>query len=340
MRIRSFLMVMALTVVLAVAAIYSVAKTDKTDAERVSGEKMFPDLQKGLADLAWMRLSHGSDKIDFAAIGGKWAVVDKGNYPAAPAKVRRLLLGLADLTLLEAKTQRPELFARLNLDDPATGKGTSVQLQDRLGVPVVDLIVGKARRDRLGGAYDAVYVRKPGENRTWLARGSIDVSGTSIHWLDRRIIDIPPSRIASVTISDGDIAPLVLKRANPSADFAVVNPPPDTQLKSGKQLAGPAGALTALELDDVKPIADAPSPDAGGQTATFETFDGLTIAARLTVRDNVYWTTLTVTGTGGAESEAKSLAVSLGHWAFALPADRVGLMRTKLSDLVLPAKGS
>jgi hypothetical protein len=166
------------------------------------------------------------------------------------------------------------------------------------------------------------------------------VSGNNIHWLDRRIIDIPPSRIASVTTSNGDATPLILKRASPNTDFAVVDPPPDTQLKSGKQLAGPAGALTALELDDVKPIADAPPPAAGGETAIFETFDGLTIAARLIARDNVYWTTLTITGTGTAESEAKSLAASLGRWAFALPADRAGLMRTRLSDLVLPAKGS
>jgi hypothetical protein len=337
---RSFIAILLLTVTLAGSAIYSLARTDKTDPERASGERMFPDLQKKLADLAWMRLSHGSDKIDFTAIGGKWSVVEKGNYPAAPAKIRRLLLGLADLTLLEAKTQRPELFARLELDDPATGKGTLVQLQDRLGVPAVNLIVGKSRRDRLAGAYDAVYVRRPGENKTWLARGSVDVSGSAVHWLDRRIIDIPPSRIASVTTIDGDAPPLVLKRSSPSADFAVVDPPPDTPLKSGKQLAGPAGALTALELDDVKPIADAPSPVAGGQSATFETFDGLTIAVQLTPRDNVYWTTLTITGTGSAESEAKSLAANIGRWAFALPADRAALMRTRLSDLVLPAKGS
>ena len=58
-----------------------------------------------------------------------WAVVEKGNYPAAQGKMRQLLLGLADLTLVEPKTERPELFARLDLDDPANGKATDLKLQ-------------------------------------------------------------------------------------------------------------------------------------------------------------------------------------------------------------------
>ena len=89
-------------------------------------------------------------KANFAQIGGHWVVVEKGNYPADEARMRRLLLGLADLTLVEPKTERPELFARLDLDDPSNGKSTLVALQDRTGKTVAELIVGKTRPDRLG----------------------------------------------------------------------------------------------------------------------------------------------------------------------------------------------
>jgi hypothetical protein len=341
MRNRSFAALLLLTVLFVAGAIYSVANTSKTEPVRVSGERMFPDLAQSLNDLAWMRLSRGSDKIEFAAIGGKWAVVEKGNYPAAPTKVRRLLLGLSDLTLLEAKTQKPELFSRLELEEPGTGsKSTLVQLQNRLGVSIVSLIVGKTRRDRIGSGNDTVYVRKPGENQTWLGRGSIDVSGSAVSWLDRRIIDIPAARVASMTFTDGDQPPLVLKRDQANSEFAVADPPPDTQFKSGKQLGEPAAALAALELDDVKPATDMPVPDGGGPAATFVTFDGLTVTLRLSLNGNVTWAALTVTGTGGAEPEAKAISASLGRWSFVLPTDRAKLLRTKLSDLTQPAKGS
>src|SRR4029077_9096715 len=105
---------------------------------------------------------------------------------------------LADLTLIEPKTERPELFARLDLDDPANGKSTEIRLNDAPAETIAEWIVGRRRTDRLGTGNDAVYVRKPGADRAWLARGSVDVSGEPVDWLDRRILDIPAARIASV----------------------------------------------------------------------------------------------------------------------------------------------
>ena len=68
------------------------------------GQRALPDLAARLGDLAWMRLAQGANKTDFTAIGGRWVLIEKGNYPANAGKVRRLLLGLADLTLVEPKT--------------------------------------------------------------------------------------------------------------------------------------------------------------------------------------------------------------------------------------------
>ncbi len=43
--------------------------------------------------------------------------------------------------------------------------------------------------------------------------------------------------------------------------FAVADLPEGTQLKADAALAEPAGALAALDLDDVKPAADMAMPD-------------------------------------------------------------------------------
>ena len=91
-----------------------------------------------------------------------------------------MLLGLADLTLVEPKTERPELFPRLDLDDPSNGKSTLTSGQDRTGGTVAELIVGKRRSDRLGGGNDGVYLRKPGETAPgWRAARSMSAARSS-----------------------------------------------------------------------------------------------------------------------------------------------------------------
>src|SRR5436305_9798914 len=339
MRQRSFLVLLAATVIVAAAAIVVLAAGDRTASPAPSGERALPGLAAKLGDLAWVGLSRGPTKIDFAAVNGSWAVVEKGNYPAAQGKMRQLLLGLADLTLVEPKTERPELFVRLDLDDPANGKATDLKLNDRIGQTVAELIVGKRRADRLGTGNDAAYVRKPGIERAWLARGSLEVGGEIIDWLDRRILDIPAARIASVTLTASDGATLTLSRAQPAERFAVADPLPDTKFKPAA-LAEPAGALAALDLADVKPAADQPMPDSGVATASFATFDGLKLDLRLVSRENGDWIAIAASGQDPAEVEAKAINAKVGGWSYAVTPDRAKLLRTRLADLVEPPKGS
>lgn len=344
MQKRNFRWLLGATTLIVAAAIFTLAKGERGVSPAAPGAHAFPDLASRLGDLAWVRLTHGSAKADFAAIGGRWMVVEKGNYPAAPDKMRRLLLGLADLSLIEPKTERPELFARLDLDDPGNGKSTLVALQDRAGKTIAELVVGKMRRDRLGGGNDGVYVRKPGDNRAWLARGSLDLAGgppgAIVGWLDRRVIDIPPSRIAGVTLTGDDGTALVLKRDAPDGKFAVADAPPDAKFKKDAALAEPAAALASLDLDDVKPAADLPAPQKGVATAVFTTFDGLTLTLRLFAHDNADWASIEAAGSGGAEPDSQAINTRLAQWSYALPAGRAKLLRTRLADLIEPAKGS
>jgi hypothetical protein len=339
MQQRSFLFLLGATVIVVIAAVVTLAAADRAASSVAAGERALPGLAAKLGELAWVRRSHGATKIDFAAIGGRWAVVEKGNYPAAPGKLRQLLLGLADLTLIEPKTERPELFARLDLDDPPNGKSTDLRLNDRTGQTIAELIVGRRRTDRLGTGSDAVYVRKPGTDRAWLARGSLDVSGEVVDWLDRRILDLPAARIASVRLT-GDGSTLLLRRAQPNDRFAVADSPADAKFKGPAVLAEPAGALAALDLADVKPAAEQPVPDSGVAAASFTTFDGLTVDLRLFARDNADWLAIDASGTDAAEAEAKAINGRAAAWSYAITPDRGKLLRTRLADLVEPAKGS
>jgi uncharacterized protein DUF4340 len=340
MQKRSFLVLAAATIILVAAAAYVLVTGDRAVTPMPQAQLVFPKLASQLGDLAWMRISRGNAKTDFNLIAGRWTVVEKGNYPAAPGKVRRLLLGLAGLTLIEPKTARPELFARLDLDDPSNGKSTLVGLQDRTGKMVAELIIGKMRHDRLGGGNDGVYVRKPGEDRTWLARGSLDLPRDLVDWLDRRIVDIPAARIASVTLTAPDGGVLALRR-DPGGKFAVADPPEDKKFKDAAALAAPAGVLTGLELDDVKPATELRPPSSGVTTAEFATSDGLSLTLRLFGSGKADWVAVSAAGAGDAAlKEAAMLNGKLARWVYAIPGARAKLIRTRLGDLVERKKGS
>ena len=68
---------------------------------------------------------------------------------------------------------------------------------------LADLLVGRDRPAEVGGG---VFVRKAGENQTWLASGSYQPNRRAIQWLDRNIVNIDSRRVHRVTMqhADGD----------------------------------------------------------------------------------------------------------------------------------------
>jgi hypothetical protein len=176
--------------------------------------------------------------------------------------------------------------------------------------------------------------------QTWLARGTLDLSGDAASWLDRQIIDISEKKIAKVTLTQPDGTKLVISRSAPGAKFAVEDAPADAKFKSETTTSGPATALETLDLDDVKPAAELSVPDKDVVTASFTTFDGLTVDLHLVERDKSNWIAISATGSGSAEPEAKKIDERVSHWTYAIPAYKANLLKTKLADLVEPAKGS
>ena len=147
MQRRGFLILLGVTVILVVLAAIAATRTDRNVVRVAANERALPGFGPKLGELAWIRLTHGTTKINFAQIGGQWAEVEKGNYPANQGKIRQMLLALADLSLIEPKTERPDKFARIGLDDPSNGKSTQVTVQDRTGATIGELIVGSRKID-------------------------------------------------------------------------------------------------------------------------------------------------------------------------------------------------
>lgn len=340
MQSRSLILLASATVVLVAIAIVVLASGDRGVSRAAPGEPAFPALAAKLGDVASVTVSRDGTTMTLTRDGDSWLVAEKGNYPANAAKISQIVRAMTDLTLVEPKTQNPDLYPRLEVEDPGNGKSAVVAVKDKSGGELAQAIVGKRRYDRLGAGNDGVYLRKAGEAQSWLARGTLDPSGDPASWLDRQIIDISEKKIAKVSLTQPDGSKLIIGRTTPDAHFAVEDAPADTKFKSESTISGPAGALETLDLDDVKPTAELPVPDKDAVTASFTTFDGLTVDLRLIERDKSNWIAISATGSGPAEAEAKKIEDKVSHWTYAIPAYKANLLKTKLADLIEPPKGS
>ena len=340
MHARSLILLASATAVLVAIAIVVLASGDRGISRAAPGQSAFPALAAKLGDVASVTVSRDGTTMTLIRDGDNWLVAEKGNYPANAAKIRQIVRAMADLTLVEPKTQNPDLYPRLEVEDPGNGKSALVAVKDKSGGDLAQAIVGKRRYDRLGAGNDGVYLRKPGEAQSWLARGTLDPSGDPASWLDRQIIDISEKKIAKVTLSQADGSKLVISRPAPEEKFTVEDAPADAKFKSETTTSGPATVLETLDLDDVKPAGELPVPDKDAVTASFTTFDGLTVDMRLMERDKTDWITISAAGSGSAEADAKKIEDKVSHWTYAIPAYKANLLKTKLADLVEPAKGS
>ena len=340
MQKRGLILLAAATVALLALAVVAIATGDRGVSRAMSGERALPSLAAKLGDVGSVGLKRQALSLTFVRDGDYWLVAEKGNYPAAPGKVRRIVLAMADLLLVEPKTQQAEFYPRLDVEDPSNGKSTLVTLKDGSGASLAELIIGKRRYDRLGTGTDGVYVRKPGDTQAWLARGSLEFSDQLSSWLDRRILDIPQKRIAKATLTQPDGTKLVISRAKPEDKFMVEGAPADAKFRSDTTTGEPALALETLDLDDVKPATELTVPDKNVVTASFTTFDGLTVDVRMLDKDDTHWVALSAAGSGAAEAEAKAINDKGSRWTYAIPSYKATQLKMKLAVLLEPAKGS
>jgi Domain of unknown function (DUF4340) len=340
MQQRSLILLAAATVVLVALAVAALATGDHGVSRAGSDERVFPGLSDELGDVASVTVQRAGMNLTFRRAGDTWLVEQNGDYPAAAGKISRVVLAMADMILVEPKTRKPDLYPRLEVEDPGKGKSTLVTLRDKSGAPLAALIVGKRNYDRLGSGNDGIYVRRPGDPQSWLGRGALDFSGEPANWLDRRIVDIPENRIAKVSLTQPDGTTLILSRAAPDAKFAVAAAPANAKYKNDMALGEPAMALETLDLDYVQPAAKLPVPDKGVTAASYTTFDGLTVDLKLFQHDTRDWVVVAATGAGKAAREAKKITERVRHWVYMIPSYKAKMMETKLADLLAPAKGS
>lgn len=342
------------------------------------GELLFPQLEDKINDVARITVRSGEDSVEIVRGGeddrAPWVVADKHGYPAKSETVKKTLVVTADLAALEPKTRRPDLYPRLRVEDPSAEDAASTLLTvaDEDGNTLAEVIVGKRHYAAAGAGPQTTYVRIPGDDRAWLAEGSLEPKASADAWLDKRLTDVSRNRVQEIVIEGREGVDLILRRDGPDEEeWRIANMPAGHEFNGEADLRSIASTLFGFTLKDVAP-ADDKAPEDPFRTATFRTFDGLEVALALHGEEADAWATLrarvdpvlratwadavaALKDQGNPEAgddasapaaafksaeevevEAEAINRRTEGWAYMLPDHKIGYILTSLDGLTKP----
>lgn len=280
MNARSLTLLAGATLLVAVVAAITLHHGESAVQSTTGSGKLFPNLAASINDVATIELKRKDGVTTLSRTGESWGLAEKKGYPVDMAAVRKTLIGFCDLAGAEPKTDDPKSYAKLGVDEPGTegSTGTLVTLKDGSGKELASLIVGKDHSSKNFSGPHQVYVRKPGEARSWLATGETDLKEKGADWLDKKILEVKRERIRAAEIRHADGEVVVIDRDKPETkDFTLHDIPEGKELSYPSAPSSIADALGYLNLEDVVSAAEFDMKEGTSGTAKFSCFDGLIV---------------------------------------------------------------
>jgi hypothetical protein len=296
----------------------------------MAGDLVLPGLEHSINTVTEVDLRRGDGtrtSLKKATFG--W-VVGERDWAAEPGKVRKLLLDLGALNVVEEKTRLAANYPQLGVEDVSTPQATGTQIDVLTPGRSFALIVGKTSSGKSG------YVRVAGTAPSLLAAPLLTPDADPKTWLVRSLIDLPVARVRQVEEKPAEGAAYSATREKKEqADFTVTPTPKGRLLTSAGAADSIAAALGSLSLDDVrKPAAPA---DGRLSRALFRTFDGLEIEVAGRKDGARALIALKARATAKeAEAESQQLNTRLGGWEFEIPDYKYGAIFRTLEELLQP----
>jgi hypothetical protein len=290
-RIRALTWLAGVTALLVVFAIIAQWQRASLGQSEFTAVRMFPGLEAQAERIASIHIE--ARGVSFSVVrsdAGKWSVPEKGNYGADFNEIRRTVLGLASLELVEQRTARADWQERLGLSLPKSGgSGTLVTIKDAKGETIASLVAGIAVEGASAGSRQALYVRRPDEAQTYVARGTFEAVTDVARWLDKAFIDFAPDRIRTVSMKPFTGPSFTVTRATPeTVNFALVERlPSGRSLRTPEEPNGIGNALAGMSFTDLVPQSEIDFSKAA--RASFQTFDGMALNLMIARRDEDFW---------------------------------------------------
>ncbi|MGH8226441.1 MAG: DUF4340 domain-containing protein [Steroidobacteraceae bacterium] len=246
-----------------------VSSRQPSAAPSQAGKLVLPGLEHALNSITEVRLSK-ADGTRTTLEKGKadWVIGERG-FPADSSLVRKLLIHLASLKIVETKTSDPKEYSVIGVQDVTSPRAPGTRIELVEPGKTVSLIVGNP------SGRDASFIRIDGAKQSLLVSPQVMPESDPRRWLDDTIVDLPQSRIEDVRVKPASgPAYTVMRDSQKQLDFTIPRLPRGRKLASVTVANPVANALASLTLDDVRKATALPAHPV---SAVYHTFDGLTV---------------------------------------------------------------
>jgi len=301
----------------------------------LSGDLVLPGLQKSLNDVTEVDLSKGDGTRTTLKKGTTDWMVGERDYPADSGRVRKLLLDLGSLSVVEEKTRSRTLYPQLGVEDSDSPKAAGTLVKVLTPAKTFALIVGKAAEGKSG------FVRNAHTEPSLLAQPAISVDADPRHWIDRAVVDIAEQRLKEARVEPAAGPSYTAARdAVQQTDYRVAPIPKGRELSSASAADGVGSVFATLQADDVRraPAAapDAAKPDAAKPDhAIFRTFSGLELDVTGHVEGEHHYIVLVARSTAKeSKDEAERINARFQGWQIEIPSYKYEAMFAPLENLL------
>jgi hypothetical protein len=227
------------------------------------------ELAEHVNDVTSLELVTGGERFTVTQGADGWVLDDWGGYPVSFEHVAATVVALSELSVQDAMTSRAEKHAQLQLEDPTGEAAASVGLTLRDGGEAVlaDVILGKAKGST------GLFVRRTGEDQTWLVSGSVAPPREPSGWVETELMRLAAADVTRVECEPADTEAYALVKDEAGA-WTLESLPAGRTLATSAPSAQVAGALSWLELEAVADPQQA-AAERTWSTTRFHGADGL-----------------------------------------------------------------
>ena len=320
---------------LLLAIVTYLAAVPWTPNDKASREAMLPGFAARGNDLAAIEIAREKETVRIANKDGRWVYETGEGYPVDEAKARELVVALTEARLVERKTALKDRHDLLGLGDH-TAPGSNARLLrmlDAKGSVLGEVILGRPAYDMMEASKGGTYVRRPGDDQTWLADRPLQVSLSIRDWVKTRLIDRDVKSIKSIRIEREGEAPIDIKRSADGNQHELATTPAGKKLKYVSAIDDVAEAISLVEFRQVRKAGQADSLPFKGR-AIFETDNGFKPTIEFRGDESKVWIRLTATGTDASKADVEDLNARTAGWEFEVPQTELNAVLVKLSDLI------
>jgi hypothetical protein len=288
---KVFLGLLVVTVITAAAALLTALAQPTAAPVRHVDEPAFPALRENPDAVAKVALTTPEGSFTLVReTGDRWSALERFGYTVDEDQVRALIVALADMRLIEAKTRLPGRYGRLEVEDVDVedAKSRLLRVESADGNVLAEAIFGKQQHRLTGNQAAGTYLRRPGEAQSWLASGGVAIDGEVAGWLDEEIVDLDAERVARIEIRPESGPGYIAQRDAAGEPLQLADLAEGETAKEGADLDRLAAAFADLRFEDVKPRRELAWPEAH-HTAAATTFDGVELTVQLAKIDGEPW---------------------------------------------------